>query len=296
MLPPLDALRCFVEAARLLNFRAASRAVALTPAALGQRIRQLEQIVGQELFTRTTRRVVLTEAGRALLPHARDTLAAAERCLKAGRGELAPEPQELVLGTRHELGMSWLVPLLPRLRARHPGVTFHLYFGSGADLLARVRSLDVHAAIGSMRVADPRIVTLPLHLERYVLVGSPRLLARRPFARPEDARSHTLLDVNLSLPLFSYLAEAAGGSALTFGNTLALGTGDAVRRLVLAGEGVAVLPEYFIAGDLKRRRLRRLLPRQPILEDAFRLYFRRDDPRRALYEALAETLRREPLR
>jgi len=185
VLPPLDALRCFVEAARLLNFRAASRAVALTPAALGQRIRQLEQIVGQELFTRTTRRVVLTEAGRALLPHARDTLAAAERCLKAGRGELAPEPQELVLGTRHELGMSWLVPLLPRLRARHPGVTFHLYFGSGADLLARVRSLDVHAAIGSMRVADPRIVTLPLHPERYVLVGSPRLLAREVWVQPD---------------------------------------------------------------------------------------------------------------
>ena len=296
MLPPLDSLRCFVEAARFLSFRAAARAVALTPAAVGQRIRQLEEIVGKPLFTRTSRQVALTEAGLALLPHARDALAVAERCVRAGRGELGPEPQEIVLGTRHELGMSWVLPLLPKLRARHPGVTFHLYFGSGVDLLGRVRSLDVQLAIGSMRVADPRITTLPLHPERYVFVASPRLLRRVPLDRPSDAKRHTLLDVSLAMPLFSYLSEAPGGSELTFEKTLALGTGAAVRALALAGEGVAVLPEYFVARDLGARRLKRILPRQRILEDSFRVYFRGDDPRRALFESLAETLRREPLR
>jgi len=296
MLPPLDSLRCFVEAARFLSFRAAARAVALTPAAVGQRIRQLEDIVGKPLFTRTSRQVVLTEAGLMLLPHAREVLGTAERCVRAGRGELGPEPQEIVLGTRHELGMSWVLPLLPRLRARHPRVTFHLYFGSGVDLLARVRSLDVQLAIGSMRVADPRIATLPLHAERYVFVASPRLLRRVPFKRGADAKHHTLLDVSLALPLFSYLAEAPGGAELGFAQTLALGTGAAVRALCIAGEGVAVLPEYFVEPDLEARRLQRILPRQRILEDSFRVYFRGDDPRRALYESLAETLRSEPLR
>jgi len=296
MLPPLDSLRCFVEAARFLSFRAAARAVALTPAAVGQRIRQLEEIVGKPLFTRTSRQVVLTEAGLTLLPHAREVLASAERCLRAGRGELGPEPQEIVLGTRHELGMSWVLPLLPRLRARHPGITFHLYFGSGVDLLARVRSLDVQLAIGSMRVDDPRIMTLPLHPERYVFVASPRLLRRLPLTRPADAKRHTLLDVSLALPLFSYLSEAPEGDELAFANTLALGTAAAVRALTLAGEGVAVLPEYFVAPDLRARRLKRILPRQRILEDSFRVYFRGDDARRSLYESLAQTLRREPLR
>src|SRR6185503_17822397 len=116
-LPALDSLRCFAEAARLLNFRAAARAVALTPAALGQRIQQLEAQLGRPLFHRTTRRVTLTEAGLALLPHAQTALAAADACLRAGRGETGPPPQELVLGTRHELGMSWIVPMLPLLRS-----------------------------------------------------------------------------------------------------------------------------------------------------------------------------------
>lgn len=69
-LPSLDSLRCFAAAARLLNFRAAARTVALTPAALGQRIQKLEEELGAQLFRRTTRSVALTEAGLALLPAA----------------------------------------------------------------------------------------------------------------------------------------------------------------------------------------------------------------------------------
>src|SRR3954470_7452554 len=216
MLPPLDSLRCFVEAARLLNFRAASRVVALTPAALGQRIKQLEDIVGRPLFTRTSRKVVLTEAGLSFLPYARDALAAAERCLLAGRGELGPVPQEVVIGTRHELGMSWVVPMLPLLRENHPGVTFHVYFGSGNDLLVRVRALDVHCAVGSMRVGDPVIASAPLHPERYALVASPKLVREKPVKQPDDLRDHTLFDVNLGMPLFSYLRDAPGGPEFVF--------------------------------------------------------------------------------
>ncbi len=284
MLPPLDSLRCFVEAARLLNFRSASRVVALTPAALGQRIKQLEDLVGRPLFTRTSRKVVLTEAGLSFAPYARDALNAAERCLQAGRGELGPVPQELVVGTRHELGMSWVVPMLPKLRAAHAGVTFHIYFGSGADLLTRVRALDGHCAVGSMRVGDPLIASVPLHPEAYVLVASPKLLSHKPIRRAADTREHTFFDVNLTMPLFSYLREAEGGGAFAFARTIAMGTVASVRELVLWGEGIAVLPEYLVAPDLKAKRLVRVLPRQPLQQDWFRLYFRDDDPRRSLFE------------
>src|SRR3954453_17983436 len=110
VLPSLESLHCVVEAARFLNFRAAAQAVGLTPAALGQRIRQLEEQIGAPLFQRTTRRVMLSEAGLALLPHATPVLGGAAEGVGAGRGEIGPAPMELVLGTRHELGMSWIVP------------------------------------------------------------------------------------------------------------------------------------------------------------------------------------------
>src|SRR6185503_2312765 len=110
-LPPPDSLRCFVEAARLLSFRATGRAVGLTPAAVGQRIRQLEDQFGVKLFHRTTRTVVLTEAGLALLPYAERALTAGAECARAARGDLGPPAMDLILGTRHELGLSFVVPM-----------------------------------------------------------------------------------------------------------------------------------------------------------------------------------------
>src|SRR3954463_5446158 len=81
VLPSIDSLRCFEAAARLLNFRAAARAVALTPAALGQRIQKLEEQLGVSLFRRTTRSVTLTEAGLSLLPYAEQCLTTARECV-----------------------------------------------------------------------------------------------------------------------------------------------------------------------------------------------------------------------
>jgi len=296
MLPSLESLHCFAEAARLLNFRAAARAVALTPAALGQRIRQLEDQLGVPLFHRTTRKVVLTQAGLALLPYARRALLAADDCVRAGRGEVGPPPLDLTIGTRHELGMSWLVPLLPKLRATQDGLTVHLYFGSSADLVLRVRNLEIDCAIGSMRLGDPRLDSIRLHREDYRFVGSPRLLKRRPLRRDADALTHTLIDSTASMSLFGYFRAApGGGDRLRFQNVLAMGTIDAIRALVLDGEGVAVLPAYRVDPDLRTGRLAPIFPSVKLVSDWFRLVFRADDPRRSLYERLAETLLAEPL-
>ena len=83
----LENLRCFLLAAGQLNFRRAARAAALTPAAFGQRIRQLEEELGVELFQRTTRRVTLTEAGFALVPYAKRAITAVDECVQAARGQ-----------------------------------------------------------------------------------------------------------------------------------------------------------------------------------------------------------------
>ena len=295
-LPDLESLHCFAEAARLLNFRAAARSVALTPAALGQRIKLLEDQMGQSLFHRTTRKVVLTQAGLQLLPHALSTLEQAQRCLRAGQGDAAPWPVELTLGTRHELGMSWVLPMVPLLQDAHPGMTLNLYFGSGADLLIRVRTLEIDCAIGSMRITDSKLDSVRLHREDYVLVGSPQLLKRTPLRTHQDARAHAFLDATAEMPLYGYLRDAAaGGESWQFGRVLRMGTIDAIRHMVLQGAGVAVLPLYLVEKDLQEKRLVRVLPEMNLASDHFRLIFRADDPRRALYESLARRMLAAPL-
>ena len=296
MLPSIDSLRCFQAAARLLNFRAAARSVALTPAALGQRIQKLEEQLGVTLFHRTTRSVALTEPGLALLPYAEQCLSAARDCVRAARGETGPPPMELVIGTRQELGLSWLSPQLDRLKAVHPSLEIHLYFGSGPDLLLRVRTMEIDCAVTSSRFTDPKLDSVRLHREGYVFVGSAALLKEHPLEREEHARAHTLLDAAADLPLFRYWRDApGGGDRLRFARLVRLGSIEAIRLRVAAGAGVAVLPAYLVEREIATRKFRRIFPKVQALDDYFRLVFRADDPRRPFYDKLAASMLESPL-
>lgn len=296
MLPAVDSLRCFVAAAQTLNFRAAARSVALTPAALGQRIKQLEDQLGAPLFQRTTRSVVLTHAGLDLLPRAREALEALDSCVRAARGDLGPAPIELVLGTRHELGLSWVVPQLDHLSRAHPEVTFHLYFGAGDDLLLRLRMREIDCAVTSTRFNDPRLDAVRLHREEYVFVGSRALLAKTPLTRPEHASSHTLIDASADMPLFRYWRDAQGASdSMEFAQVRRIGTIAAIEALVRAGRGVAVLPLYLVEPALERGELKRILPSVKPVADYFRLVYRAGDPRRPLFESIAASMLEVPL-
>jgi DNA-binding transcriptional LysR family regulator len=296
-LPSLENLRCFLEAATSLNFRRASHAVGLTPTAFGQRIRQLEEQVGAPLFTRTTRSVALTERGLALLPRARKCVAEAEACALVGRAGAEHPDMDLTMGTRQELGMSWLVPQRRALLRKRPWLRLHLYFSAGPDLLLRVRNSDIDCAVTSSAFSDPKLDSIRLHREDYVLVGSSRLLRECPFTRPEHAFAHTLIDASADTPLFRYWREGPGGGGrLRFGGWLWMGCIAAIRHQVLEGAGVAVLPEYFVRDDVAAKRLVQILPKIVPTHDYFRLVFRGADPRRRVYESLGKELASVPLR
>jgi DNA-binding transcriptional LysR family regulator len=295
MLPDIDSLRCFVAAAKLLNFRSAARSVALTPTAFGQRIKQLEGQLGAPLFRRSTRHVELTDAGLTLLPRAQRCIDAAIDCLRVGRDDTPA--MDVVVGTRHELGLSWLLPQLDALAEAQPKVAFHLVFGSTRDLLSHVRAMEIDCAVTSARFTDPKLDALRLHREDYAFVASPRLLARRRLRRVADLAAHTLLDTDAELPLFRYFRDfAPAAEAARFVRVEHLGTIEAIRRRALAGAGVAVLPEYLIREDLAKKRLLRVLPRAALGHDYFRLVFRADDARRGLFEAMAAVMLEHPLR
>jgi len=298
VLPSIDSLRCFTAAAKLLNFRAAARSVALTPAAFGQRIKQLEDQLGAPLFHRTTRSVRLTDSGLALLPAAERCLLAAADCVRiAATGDKALAPMDVTIGTRHELGLSWILPQLETLTRGQPWLRLHLYFGSGADILLRVRSMEIECAVTSSRLTDPKLDSLRLHREDYVFVGATSLLDEVPLRKAADAEKHTLLDTDPGLSLFRYFRDApGGGDHLRFSQLHRLGTIDAIRERVLARAGVAVLPLYLVKPDLAKGKLSKVLPSVSLLHDYFRLVFRADDPRRSIYEGLAEQMARTPLK
>lgn len=294
--PDLESLRCFVAAATHLRFRTAAEVCALSPTAFSTRIRALEERLSAELFTRTTRSVRLTEAGERLLVQARAALDAAARCADVVH-EKAAAPFELVLGTRFELGLSFVAPSLSALEKIRPSRRIHLYFADSADLIARILRGDIDAAVASMRLNDARLAYAPLHEEQYVMVGAKKLLARTPLASARDAAQHTLLDVHSDLPLFRYLLDARPASEeWTFARIERLGAIGAVRARAVEGVGVAVLPRYFIDRDLREGRLSLLLPRTKLATDWFRLVWRAGHPYEPRLRELAADLAALPLR
>ena len=297
MLPELDELRCFLAAAERLHFRAAARLVSLSPAAFSDNIRRLEATLGERLFVRSTRHVRLSGAGERLLPHARACVEAAEQCAHAMRGNQATPAFELTLGTRYELGNSWLVPALSVLGKREPARHIHLYFGDTPELLRKLAHAELDALITSARLAGPRLAFAPLHEEHYVFVASPRLLEQRPCKRPEHAAQHVLLDTHDDLPLFRYFRDARPAEEnWQFRSTHYLGTISAIRARALEGVGVAVLPLYFVRNDLAKRRLTQLFPRTRLPSEWFRLVWQARHRREAALLQLSTELAELPLR
>lgn len=288
----LDSLRCFDAAATTLNFGAAASRIHLSPAAFSDRIRRLEEDLGARLFRRTTRRVELSDAGRRLRPLARELLAGVERLRGSVTGAQRPAPFELFVGTRYELGLSWLCPALPRLERTRRERTVHLYCGDSPDLLARLERGDLDAIVASMRLTSPGLRYAALHAEEYVFVGT-----RPGLRRPADAAAYTLVDVSRDLPLFRYFLDALpDGSPWPFARVEYMGGIGNIRQRLLAGGRVAVLPRYFVAKDLRARRLVPLVRQVKPRADAFRLVWRAGHPHERELMALAEELRRMPLR
>lgn len=296
MLPDLESLRCFHAAAHHLNFRVAAKSVGLSPAAFGDRIKRLEELYDVRLFERTTRRVVLTPAGERLWPQARRCLDEASRCREVVAESEARTPFALTIGTRFELGMSWMTPALSILERRRPERMLHLSFGDTPALLGELQRSEIDCVITSARITAAGLDYARLHEERYVFVGGKKLIGAQPLSRRDHAANHTLLEINAELPLFRYFLDARpGGEVWSFARTQFLGTIGPVRKRVLEGAGVAVLPLYFVERDLDKNRLVRLMPRVNMPVDWFRLVWHKDHPRQNDLRALAGELSLLPL-
>jgi LysR family transcriptional regulator, glycine cleavage system transcriptional activator len=289
----LDSFRCFDAAATTLSFRAAAARVHLSPAAFSDRIRRLEENLGVSILRRTTRQVALTDAGQRLLPLVRETLAGLERVRAAAREKGRPPPFELTIGTRYELGISWLCPALGPLERKHPERTIHLFNADSPDLLRRLDRGELDAVVASVRLTSPRLAYAALHPEAYAFVSTTRCLRGRA-----DAGRVTLVDVSPDLPLFRYFLDAQrDAEPWPFARTEYMGGIGNIRQRVLDGGGrVAVLPRYFIARDVAAGRLVVLLPGVRPRSDSFRLVWRAGHPHEAELIALAAELRERPLR
>ncbi|WP_163559392.1 LysR substrate-binding domain-containing protein [Halomonas sp. NO4] len=231
-LPPLLWLQAFEAAARTLSFTAAGRELGVTQAAISQRIRLLEDRLGQKLFVRHPRSLTLTPAGQAWLPSIHDAFAR----LAEGTQEVfgAAPARAVTLRTTPVIQQSWLAPRLLAFHRAHPEVAVRLVsaiwpddFGpQGADL-------EIRYGLGDW--TDMEAVSLGD--ESLLPVCAPALAER--LDEPADLAGHTLLHALGFATGWPNWLEQAGVAGLER-HCSALNCDNQVMTLALASRGGGV--------------------------------------------------------
>ncbi|MEM9839425.1 MAG: LysR family transcriptional regulator, partial [Pseudomonadota bacterium] len=188
-LPPLNALRAFEAAARHLSFSRAADELAVTPGAISQQMRILEDWLGTPLFKRDPRGISLTEAGLAALPHMRegfDRLLTGTRLMKSGTG-----PARVTVSVAPSFASKWLVPRLDVFQEQEPDIDIYVH----ADMdVVDFATADVDVAIRFGQGGYEGLVSERLMSESIVPVCAPSLAAKgEALNEPCDLLNHTLI-------------------------------------------------------------------------------------------------------
>lgn len=264
-LPPVHWLQAFDAAARHMSFTDAARELSVTQSAVSQRIKQLEQGLGQALFVRHARSLELTEAGRAYAPTVREAF---ER-LRLSTGEVFGPGSDEPCTVRSTPGfmLHWLSPRLHRFRARHPDVTLRLTTVVwDADFTLDGAELEIRYGWGEWRDAASRRLTW----ERAVPVCTPQVAAR--LQTPADLAGETLLHVvGFETGWPRWLAEAGLAGTADATRAILCDTTVVVVDLARRGEGVALLRSSFAGEALRTGELCVPFDLTPPLDEAFYL-------------------------
>lgn len=255
-IPPLNALKAFEAAARRLNITRAAEELSVTPGAVSQQIRILEEHAGAPLFHREGRQIALTELGAELYPLLRDGFDYLKRA-----GDLLYRPER-----RHALSISvppsfaakWLAPRIARFSAAHPEVEVWM----SADMrLADVSGGRVDVAVRYGRGDYAGVRSEHLLNADVTPVCAPSLMAgSRPLRKAADLAQHVLIHLRPSeleepRPDWGAWLKARGLSDID------VQAGPRFDQTALAieaaahGQGVALAPYAFVADDLAAGRL-----------------------------------------
>ncbi|MCB1389679.1 MAG: LysR family transcriptional regulator [Rhodobacteraceae bacterium] len=179
-MPPLNALRAFESAARNGGYVAAASELGVTPAAVSQQVRRLEEHLGRQLFVRHNNRVVMTDAGLAVFAEATRALGDLNRMAERIQG--GRTPGRLVVSCLPSLAEAWLIP---RLTPEAPLIDLRLE----PDPVAFARDgIDLRLSYGTGLYPD--LATHPLFHDGVQPMAAPALAALWPDL-PDDRLIHT---------------------------------------------------------------------------------------------------------
>jgi len=246
-------LRTFQTVAKFLSFNRAAYELHYAQSSISAQIQGLEEELGVQLFDRLGRRVLLTEAGMRLLQYAEKILDLAEETPSgvAGAGELRGS---LTVKVPETLSVHRLPPVITRFRSMYPKVRLRFvsctHDGLQKDLRKGITDLAFLLA-ESIRASDLEVEALGI--EPLVLVAHPgHPLAGHREIRARDLNGETIPLSTVDCSYRRGLELILGEEKVRYEAALEYNSVEAVKRCVMSGVGITVLPEISAAEEISR--------------------------------------------
>ncbi len=266
----IQQLRTLVAIHDNARFADAAEAVHLTPAAVSQQMRALEEVLQVSLFDRSTRPPRLNAHGQDLVREARDVLARFDRLAERARasGEIAGT---LVIGSASGIAAAAIPRTLAALRDKHPRLMIRIEEGRTDQLIHRLRRRELDAALITAPILpETGMQILPLYMETLMVVapggvkerGWRRILESRPFLR-----------LNRTTGVGALIDATLRNESVAVDDAMELDSSETIVSLIAAGLGVGIVPAGRLRGiDTKKLRIvplgKPVVRRQVVLMEA----------------------------
>jgi DNA-binding transcriptional LysR family regulator len=250
-------LKAFLAIAEAKTFTAGARRVNVTQAAISMQIRQLEEEVGLQLFTRTPRRVILTEAGEYLLERARKILREHDSALAEIAEVAGAEFGRLRIGTASgTFAMNQLPAIMHNLKAKFPNSELTVASGTSQRLVDRMMHGELDTAFISLPVDNANISTESLFSDEIVAIAHPQ----HPLAGEKYISAATLAGENLILGerggnTRRMIDEFFAAANVRPNITMELSRQEAVNRMVENNLGVGMAGAKSVAREIQDGKL-----------------------------------------
>jgi len=289
-LPDFEALAIFAKVVEMRSFAGAATELALSKATVSKAVSRLEERLGARLFNRTSRQLALTDAGQKLSVRATQILMDGEAAENETLAQSAV-PRGLVrLAVPMTFGVRVIAPLLPEFLATYPDVSVDLHLsdamvdliGEGFDAGLRIARLPDSSLVARRLCGMPRYtVAAPSYLKKHGCPTHPMHLAQhRCFGYAYLA----------SAGVWHYVNSKGEQATVRPSGQLRVNNGEAIMPALLAGLGIADLPEFFAGEAIADGRLKVILKDWKQPEGALHLVMPPGGPRPARVEVLADFL------
>ena len=251
-------LRVFIAVAETGGFAKAATQLNSSPPAITRAIAGLEQRLGTELLTRTTRRVHLTETGQRFLERARELLADLEGAEKEAAGQSSMPVGQLTIAASVTMGRTILRPVVTEFLNANPRVTAKVV------LLDRVvnlveEGLDVALRVGHL--PDSGMIARQVGEVRRILVASPGYLAKRGIPKtPADLKLHSIIAFTGLMPNREWTYQGdRGASRVALQPHFEINDAAAAIASAEAGDGITIALSYMVDNQVREGRLKYVL-------------------------------------